>query len=196
MGICNINDCSNKAHARRMCSAHIRRQRLGQDMEKPVQSHKFGENRGKNPLYSVHQAMRRRCYNPNSDHYKYYGARGIKVCDRWLGPSGFAHFAEDMGNKPEGMTIDRIDNDGDYTPDNCRWATRSTQQINQRINSVNTSGYKGVHYMKSIDRWVAYIDYKGKRTNIGSFKDKSDAVAARKDAEIERLQDLLSNKKG
>ena len=71
----------------------------------------------------------RRCNNPKSDSYKYYGARGIKVCDRWL---IFENFLKDMGERPENLSIDRIDNDGDYEPGNCRWATSKVQASNKR----------------------------------------------------------------
>lgn len=74
--------------------------------------------------YSIWTDMKTRCYNRNSNRYKRYGARGIKVCDRWL---VFANFLTDMGPRPSGMTLDRINNDRDYSPDNCRWASNHTQ---------------------------------------------------------------------
>lgn len=86
----------------------------------------------KHPLYSVWASMKDRCRNPNNKHHSRYGGRGISVCDRWLAPkTGFVRFLVDMGPRPNGYTLDRIDNDGNYTPQNCRWAARSTQQRNQ-----------------------------------------------------------------
>lgn len=73
--------------------------------------------------------MRVRCNNPNDENYKYYGGRGVKVCERW---DSFANFLSDMGARPEGTTIDRVDPNGDYTPENCRWSTVAEQNRNKR----------------------------------------------------------------
>jgi len=87
--------------------------------------------------YRIWTGLSVRCHNRNSRKWKWYGARGIVVCDRW---KKFENFIEDMGEPPQGMELDRIDNDGNYEPTNCRWTTRREQMRNTRHNRYLSMG--------------------------------------------------------
>lgn len=91
------------------------------------------------PTFYTWQSMKQRCYYEKAKSYSYYGGRGITICERWR--ESFENFLADMGEKPKGHSLDRIDNDGPYSPENCRWASNHTQQRNKP--STCTLTYNG-----------------------------------------------------
>lgn len=94
-------------------------------INKPKDNSKF-----RHPLYSVYSSMLARCYNRNATGYPDYGGRGIKICQEWL--DDFWQFVTDVGDRPEGLTLDRKDTNGNYEKSNIRWASWSEQRLNQR----------------------------------------------------------------
>lgn len=136
MNICNVNGCEQKVRQKKLCGSHYMKWWRHGD---PTWSKKIY---GRTPTHISWTSMKQRCSNKNNPDYPRYGGRGIRYDARW---DLFSNFLSDMGDRPEGMTLDRIDVNGDYTKSNCRWATREEQNYNQR----NT----------------LYIEYDGKRLN-------------------------------
>lgn len=107
----------------------------------------------------IYKSMIQRCHNPNQTSYSGYGGKGILVCDRWR--ESFENFLEDMGEAPDGFSLDRKDNNFGYSKENCRWASLGTQMFNQKIRSDNTSGKTGVRLVES-DLWESRISFEKK----------------------------------
>lgn len=128
-------------------------------------------------LYKRYDGMKQRCFNKNNTYYHNYGGRGIKVCDEWR--NDFKAFYDHVIALPDynlNLTIDRINNDGNYEPGNLRWVDRYTQMHNTRLFKTNKSGYKNVYYDCVNNKWRAIVEYKKKKFNGGRFKLKEDAI--------------------
>ncbi len=135
--------------------------------------------------YKIWQSMVSRCYNKNDSEYKRYGGRGITVCDEWKssleGVTDFANWVyndlklkdSQLGNGIDQLTLDRKNSNGNYDKDNCRFANSFIQSQNTRLLSVrNTTGFRGISFDRSKDKWVTNIGFNGKTSFLGRFKSR------------------------
>jgi len=140
--------------------------------------HGLSSHKNRHPLYQKWRHIKGRCYNPNNSSYHNYGGRGIKMCDSWKNnPLKFINWALKNGWE-EGLVIDRINVDGNYSPQNCRFVNLQISSLNRRISKKNTSGYRGVCWHKRHKKWMAYIN----RKSLGYF-DSPRLAALRYDVE-------------
>lgn len=154
-----------------------------------------GVNRSEHELYGVWCDMRRRCSDTKYKYYYNYGGRGITVCDRWV--SDFANFVADVGKRPEGYSLDRINNDGNYEPSNVRWADRVTQNGNTRAvqRSVGVPGVSRNQY----GGYRARYKRNGKEVHLGVFStvsEASDAIEDYKKTGLKKSETRDGNKTG
>ena len=119
-------------------------------------------------LYNIWNEIKMRTLNSKHKDYVNYGGRGITICEEWLDVQNFYNWAMSNGYSDE-LSIDRIDNDAGYSPENCRWVTRNIQARNQRIPKNNKSGYKGVYLNKKTNKYKAQIKVNNKSIYLGEF---------------------------
>jgi len=142
-----------------------------------VKGRKISHGLGRSHVYIIWRNMLHRCYNINNKSYETYGKRGIKVCDEWKNSVEVFNEWFEINYK-EGLQIDRIDSDGDYTPSNCRFVTPSINSANRGIKSTNTSGYTGVG--KRAKKFFAYIKFNSETIFYkGRFTTAEEAAKAR-----------------
>jgi hypothetical protein len=138
-------------------------------------NHKLGHHR----IYRIWINIKQRCFNKNSQAYKNYGGRGITICDEWENDFlSFYNWALENGYE-DNLTIDRKNNDGNYEPNNCRWVSKDIQSQNTRtLRSNNTSGYRGVDFRKSRNKYRALISVNYKHKHLGYLETAIEAAKA------------------
>ncbi len=138
-------------------------------------------------LYSVYGSMKDRCYRKNTERYIDYGGRGIRICDKWLYSfQSFYKWAMENGYR-DGLTIDREDNNGNYSPNNCRWVDRYIQASNTRTQEKYDVGVTLAYDGKFKSR----VQMFGMSYYLGIFKNKEDAINARKEKKMQILQERV-----
>ena len=124
-------------------------------------------------LYNTWYKIKQRCCDKTNPSYKNYGGRGITICDGWK--NSFQTFLNDVGDRPIGTSLDRINNQGDYEPSNCRWATPKEQSRNRRVYKTSKTGYSGI---RKTDAGTYQVRTRNDRVVLGCFETLKEAVSA------------------
>lgn len=178
--ICSVEGCDKFAYGNGYCSGHYYQyKKYGKILYNELRKE---TNRSKHKLYSTWLSLKDRCNNPRNKYYHNYGARGIKVCERWQDhANGFENFLADMGERPDGYSIDRIDNNGDYCPENCKWSDKIEQNLNKRTNL--STPYITTQTRNGATRYVVRIkdlrDTTGRTVRTKVRKTLEEAILAR-----------------
>lgn len=174
-----VCECGNE------CIVDVNKAKSGHTKSCGCKAHPKGKNsphwKGcrNHPYYSTYSGIKTRCYNKKAKQYNDYGGRGIKMYTQWKNDFvSFAEYIEKLKNYgKKGYTLDRINNNGNYEPDNIKFSTRRQQILNSRLRKTNKSGYKNICFHKQTNKWCVRKNINGKRIWVGVFNSIEDAKA-------------------
>ena len=176
-GIYKCGFCGNNFKAQTANIENNHTQSCGCYAKQRASESNISHGLAKHRLYGTWRCMMQRCTKENHKHYVNYGGRGIKVCKEWYDVENFINDMDFTYNNK--LTLDRINNDGNYERSNCRWVEKTIQQRNSRIlRSTNTSGYRGVSFNKVGNIWISQITIDGSNKYLGRYKTPLEAAVA------------------